>query len=289
MRLLDIFNRHPRDDISAHADGELAPARLDTLEAHLTGCQRCRTELDGLLTVRDALRDLPQVAAPRSFTLTPAMTEREPAPVTSRTTPSFVAMRVAGAGFAAVLAVVVMLDAGGIVDDNGGRSSDESPTALFEADQTNRDAQATAGTDEYEFGPLSNVLDDATGGLATTPPLDDDNGVPAAGSVGGVGGGPDASSEDAPDGDDVDPAFGALSDGIEQDLRAAPTTAGNRNEIAGAYGEAGVPDAGDGAAAAFTSEDDSVSYLLVIEISLAAIAVLAIGGSFVMRRRVESE
>ena len=144
MRLLDIFNRHPRGDISAHADGELAPARLDALEAHLAGCERCHTELDDLLAVRSALRDLPQVAAPRSFRLTPAMAERERAPVTPRTTPSFVAMRVAGAGFAAVLAVVVMLDAGGIVDDTGGRS-DDSSTALFEADPTNRGIEATKG------------------------------------------------------------------------------------------------------------------------------------------------
>ncbi len=160
MRLLDIFSRHPRDDISAQADGELAPDRLDALETHLAGCERCRKELADLLVVRSALRDLPQVAAPRSFTLTPAMVEREPPPVTSRTTPSFVAMRVAGAGFAAVLAVVVMLDAGGIVDDNGGRSGDDSSTALFESA-----ASATTGIQEDAFAPTSDATDGDADGL----------------------------------------------------------------------------------------------------------------------------
>ena len=265
MRLLDIFNRHPRGDLSAHADGELAPNRLNALETHLAGCQRCRTELDDLLAVRSALRDLPQVAAPRSFTLTPAMAEREPPPVTSRSTPSFVAMRVAGAGFAAVLAVVVMLDAGGIVDDNGGRSGDDSSTALFESA-----ASATTGVQEDAFGPMSDATDgDAAGiidfdGIEATPSGEDNSGPAAGGAAGGVE--PPNAPEDARNGsggDDAEPAAG--------------------------------PQPGDGApespdeAATLTSEDDGVGYLLAIEISLAAIAVLAIGGSFVMRRRPESE
>jgi hypothetical protein len=265
MRLLDIFNRHPRGDISAHADGELAPDRLDALETHLAGCQRCRTELDGLLTVRSALRDLPQVAAPRSFTLTPAMAEREPPPVTSRTTPSFVAMRIAGAGFAAVLAVVVMLDAGGIVDDNGGRGGDDSSTALFESAAT-----GTPGVQEDAFAPTSDVTDGDGDALnlegIEVPPTSDDGSDPASGGTTGGLEPPDA-PEDARNGsggDDFEPA-------------AAPQ-AGD-----------GAPESGEGTATAITSEDDGLSSLLVIEIGLAAIAALAIGGSFVMRRRTEQE
>ncbi len=290
MSIFDIFSRHPRGEISAHADGELAPGRLDALEAHLTGCERCRTEFDELLAVRSALRDLPQVAAPRSFTLTPAMAEREPAPVASRTTPSFVAMRVAGAGFAAVLAVVVMLDAGGIVDDTGGRSSDESPTALFEADQTNRDTEATDGS-AYGSDGAPEVSDDDLGGLAATPALDDDNNLPAGGQVGG---GPDGSDglENAPDSDDEDTPLNQLSDDDGQQLPYATTTPGDGarpNNLAGDDSDAAALESGDGAPAALTSEDDGVSSLLIIEIGLAAIAALAIGGSFVMRRRAESE
>ena len=271
MRLFDVFSRHPRGEISARADGELAPDRLSALEAHLTGCERCRTELDELLAVRSALRDLPQVTAPRSFTLTPAMAEREPAPVASRTIPSFVAMRVAGAGVAAVLAVVVMLDAGGIVDDTGGGSSDESTAELFEAGPTNRDAEA------YD----SLTADDI-----------------AATSAAGVGG-PDG-FEDALDGDGEAPASAPLptdnpanSDAGEQEPVDVTTTADDgarQNNLAGGEdSDAAARESGDDATTAFTAEDDGVSSLLVIEIGLAAIAVLAIGGSFVMRRRAESE
>ena len=272
MRLFDIFSRHPRGEISAHADGELAPDRLDTLEAHLTGCERCRTEFDELLAVRSALRDLPQATAPRSFTLTPAMAEREPAPVTSRATPSFVAMRVAGAGFAAVLAVVVMLDAGGIVDDTGGRS-DESPTALFEDDQTNRDTEA------YDLLP---------GDDAGAPSAAGDGDLPASGA-GGVGG-PDG-SEDAPDSDDAEPPLNQQSDDGERELADATTAPGNDMGFLSdnSAGDATAPESGDGTPATLAAEDDGVSSLLIIEIALAAIAALAIGGSFVMRRLAESE
>ncbi len=270
MKLPDIFSRHPRDDISAHADGELAPDRLDALETHLAGCQRCRTELADLLVVRSALRDLPQVAAPRSFTLTPAMAEREPAPVTSRATPSFVAMRVAGAGFAAVLAVVVVLDAGGIVDDSGGRSGDDgTPVGFFDADDQNRDAEATAGIQENNVAPMSDVTDGDTAGIGDfdeAAPSAEDNSAPAAGgTVGGLE--PPDAPEDARNdsgGDDAGPAA------TPQPGDGAPESAGD-------------------AAAAFTPEDDGVGYLLAVEIGLAAIAVLAIGGSFVVRRRAERE
>ncbi len=271
MRLLDIFSRHPRGDISAHADGELAPDRLGALEAHLTGCKLCRTELGELLAVRSALHDLPQVAAPRAFTLTPAMAEREPAPVAYRTTPSFVAMRVAGAGFAAVLAVVVMLDAGGLVDDTGGSRIDESSTALFEADQTNLDGEAS----------------DLVSG--------DDAAAPAAGgAVPNSGGGVDGPDglEDGQDGDDSDPPQNQLPDDDGQraiDATSVPGDTQSLAEIDGNDEKVVAPESGDGAPAALIAEDDGVSSLLLIEIGLAAIATLAIGGSFVMRRRAESE
>jgi anti-sigma factor RsiW len=276
MRLLDIFSRHPRGDISAHADGELAPDRLSALEAHLTGCAPCRTELGELLAVRSALHDLPQVTAPRSFTLTPAMAEREPAPVTWRTTPSFVAMRVAGAGFAAVLAVVVMLDAGGLVDDSGGGRSDESTTLGFlNVSETNRDSEA------YDLAPGGAAAAPAAGGNA----LNSADGVDAT-SVPG-----DTQNRAEFDGDDdEDPAFAPLPDDGEQAPKAITTTSGNidsLNDIAGDDGDAAT-ESDDGASAApapLTADDDGVSSLLIIEIGLAALAAIAIGGSFAIRRR----
>lgn len=287
MRLPDIFSRHPRDDISAHADGELAADRLDAIKTHLAGCERCRTELADLLVMRSALRDLPQVAAPRSFALTPAMVEREPQPATSRTTPSFVAMRVAGAGFAAVLAVVVLLDTGGIVDNSGSRGGDDSSTALSESAADANRIETTAGVQEDALAPLSDVTDGDAGGLdlegiIEVPPTGGDGSDPASGGTGGgVGGGPDSAGTTASGGG---PASGGTTGGVASGGEATA-------DVGRAVPQPveGVPESTDEAAAAFTSEDDGLSSLLVIEIGLAAIAALAIGGSFVMRRRAESE
>ncbi len=289
MSIFNIFNRHPRGDISAQADGELAPERRQTLEAHLAGCERCRTELDDLLSLRSALSSLPQVAAPRSFTLTPAMAEREPRPVTSRAAPSFVAMRVAGAGFAAVLAVVVMLDAGGIVDDTGG-GSDESSAAILEDDLANRGLEADGYTEFDNLVPPQgaggdNSLPatgdntDAFGGVGGAPNSDDDIGLPAT-SVGGSygeGDGQDA-IESVPEPD----APGTARDNPAQEPIDITTTTDDAEKAL-------TPESGDGAPTALAAEDDGTSSLLLVEIGLAALAVLAIGGSFVIRRRAESE
>ena len=284
MRLPDIFSRHPRDDISAHADGELAPDRLDALETHLAGCERCRKELADLLAVRSALRDLPQFAAPRSFTLTPAMAEGETSPVTSPTTPSFVAMRVAGAGFAAVLAVVVLLDAGGIADDNG--SGDDSSTELFDAAPASR-IVTNSGIQEDDVAPLSDVTDggaDDLGTIEIPPTGDDGSGPDSGGTAGSVGGGPDSGGTAAGGGVGGTSSSGGTTGGV--------TSGGEATADAGRavpQPVEGVPESVDEAATAITSEDDGLSSLLVIEIGLAAIAALAIGGSFLMRRRAEQE
>ena len=303
MSLFDIFSRHPRGEFSAHADGELAPDRLAALEAHLDGCERCRGELAGIVTLRAALRDLPEVAAPRSFALTPAMAERQRAPPATRTTPSFVAMRVAGAGVAAVLAVVVMLDAGGIVDDSGRGGSDET-AATFEQDPANRDAEAGDAVNPQPpiaDGDAPDSLSGATAGdgdsdLPTTgggdgdvqtpegfkdPP---DAGVggaedlpPATG--GGVGSDGDVNVDEPPDAQ----SFSGDPDGV------VTTADGGEGDTAGDDGKAAAPESGDGSPFAFTAEDDGLSSLLLIEIGLAAVAVLAIGGSFLVRRRAESD
>jgi hypothetical protein len=250
--------------------------------------------------VRSALRDLPQVAAPRSFTLTPAMAEREPPPVTSRTTPSFVAMRIAGAGFAAVLAVVVMLDAGGIVDDNSGRGGDDSSTELFDAAPASR-IVTTSGIQEDKVAPLSDVTDGDTDGLdfegtIEVPPTGDDGSGPdSGGTAGGVGGGPDSAGTAASGGDPDSGGTGGGETGGGPDSGGTAFGSASGGEATADAGRAvpqpaeGVPESTDEAAAAFTSEDDGLSSLLVIEIGLAAIAALAIGGSFVMRRRAEQE
>ncbi|MBI4198233.1 MAG: zf-HC2 domain-containing protein [Chloroflexi bacterium] len=58
-----------RARLSAYIDGRLSPGERSALEAHLAGCEPCRKELAELTSVVALLRSVPQVAAPRSFTL----------------------------------------------------------------------------------------------------------------------------------------------------------------------------------------------------------------------------
>ena len=64
MSFFDIFKRHPRADISAHADGQLESGRREAVETHLATCEQCRAELQSALDLRAALQGLPQADAP---------------------------------------------------------------------------------------------------------------------------------------------------------------------------------------------------------------------------------
>lgn len=73
-------SRHPSDgDLSAYLDGRLEDAVRARLEAHLAGCPTCRQALEELRAVRQALRELPRTAAPRSFALREADVRPAPA------------------------------------------------------------------------------------------------------------------------------------------------------------------------------------------------------------------
>ncbi len=57
---------HLGELLSAHLDGELAPAERRRVAEHLEDCDRCREELDELASARSAVRSLPMVEAPAS-------------------------------------------------------------------------------------------------------------------------------------------------------------------------------------------------------------------------------
>jgi hypothetical protein len=61
------------EELSAYLDGELPAARLTAAAGHLAGCDQCSAALDALRQTAALVSRLPQVEAPRSFTLTPAM------------------------------------------------------------------------------------------------------------------------------------------------------------------------------------------------------------------------
>lgn len=61
------------DNLSAYLDDQLPPAERAEIEVHLADCPSCQAELETLRRTVDLLRAMPQLPAPRSFTLDPSM------------------------------------------------------------------------------------------------------------------------------------------------------------------------------------------------------------------------
>ena len=73
MRFLkEAGHRRWRQDLSSYLDGRLDTSRRYALERHLAGCAYCQEELASLRRVVALLHRVPQVEAPRSFTLAKA-------------------------------------------------------------------------------------------------------------------------------------------------------------------------------------------------------------------------
>ena len=129
MQVFKFLSRHPFDDTmaDAYADGELDAAHAERFEEHLHSCQRCSARVAAARAIRRAVASLPEVAAPRSFAITPEVAAAaRPAP-SRRSTPVYVNLARAGAAlsvaaFGAVLAV------------NTFESSDTTSTAAQDAD-----------------------------------------------------------------------------------------------------------------------------------------------------------
>jgi len=114
-----------RDQLSAYIDGELAAAAAERLEAHLAGCQGCRLEVEQLRATAAALRDLPEVQAPRSFALSPERAAGR-RPRAGAAAPLALGMRLAAAGVAMALAAVLVVDLGGLAGDGGAGTTQET-------------------------------------------------------------------------------------------------------------------------------------------------------------------
>lgn len=56
------MSRHPREQLSAYLDGELAPAEQAALRTHLAACAQCAGELEELALVAQAARELHEPA-----------------------------------------------------------------------------------------------------------------------------------------------------------------------------------------------------------------------------------
>ena len=100
-------NLSPRDleALSAYLDGQSSGRQLRKLEARLNEDDDLKAALAALRRTRGALRELPQMRAPRQFTLTPEMAGQQ-----TRTSSLYPTMRLVSALSTMLLVVVILGD-----------------------------------------------------------------------------------------------------------------------------------------------------------------------------------
>jgi Putative zinc-finger len=172
------LNKHARirDRLSPYLDGALSPAERTSLEGHLSTCEACYAELDELRLTAGATHELPEVEAPRSFALTPEMLEgrRTAAPVPSAPPLAF-GMRLASAGVAVLLAVVVIGDLSDAGGGGGGGGDGTGNLELADESRTTMEFAAEAERDQAEGGAAVPVpeITESTQQLEPPPPAAD--------------------------------------------------------------------------------------------------------------------
>ncbi|HSP55873.1 MAG TPA: zf-HC2 domain-containing protein, partial [Dehalococcoidia bacterium] len=178
-------HRWYRDQLSAYLDGELADKDALRVNTHLESCDACAAALADFRAASALLSDLPDLNVPRSFALTAAdVAPREPARVTGLAHSANSGLRIAGAGLAAALAVVLVLDLGGIV--GGGES--EAPSGVAYPLQQLSARDSGTGQDGGAAAPTmtpSSKAAVATGSAGASGPM----------SGGGVAGAASSSTE----------------------------------------------------------------------------------------------
>lgn len=200
--LARIFDSHARlrERLSAYLDGELEARDAERLEAHLSECESCRDELEGLRAISASLRELPEAEAPRSFALRPAQVEGRPA-TEQFLPPLAIATRIAASGVAVALAVIVVIDIGGFGDESD--SLETAAPAMQSERAVDFDAGADALEDDARASPEEPGAagDDAGGGATgeSAPELDG-----SATDEGDVAEPPEAAPESTDDGGGID-------------------------------------------------------------------------------------
>jgi hypothetical protein len=211
MSFTRLFARHPTSDLSAFIDGVLPDEQHAQVARHLTSCDACALELDSLRLVSDALRDLPEASAPRSFTLSPNMAAagERPAPASAAGARSLHTLRLAGAAIAVVLAIVLVIDAG----SGGDTATDEVTDASVEFDMSLAGGESAADGEGPAYGaPAPGALDSAeelapvapAPGATTTPDLSQNFNDYSGRSWGGDGESEATISPSADDEDGID-------------------------------------------------------------------------------------
>ncbi len=158
--------------LSSYLDGEVSEAEARDIERHLDTCEGCRSELESLRATVGLLRQLPQLAVPRSFRL------RE-APGSTRAGPSWAWPTRLAASMAALFLIALLAgDAIGVFTQAGGTMQEPAVTT-----QLQREAALPAQpAQEMAQDSQADVMARAKSEAAPAPPTV----VPAPQAVGPV-------------------------------------------------------------------------------------------------------
>lgn len=281
-------NTHARSRkrLSTYIDGRLSPRERTVLEAHLAGCEACRAELNELRATITAVSGLADVEPPRSFTLTPRMLEQRAVAPLAPVPPLATGMRLAGAGVALVLAVVLVGDLASMGDgDSGLDGGGTRQSAEFQ--MSNSDTGDAAGAGAPEPAATGAAEDNAAIGAERASPDE------LAASAENADACPSSAGE-ARDATTAPPAAepapsAASADGSSACAPAVENVAPEAETPVGVEPLSADEDrAGAVAPAADSEEDSGVSALTLVEIILAGGFVALAGGigiEYLLRRR----
>ncbi len=254
-----------REMADAYLDGELRPGDLAKFEAHSATCEECGAMVAAGRVLKQAVTAIPEVAAPRSFRITPAMlAERTPAPKPMKASPVLMVARFGAAASVAAFGVVGTLQFSS-TSGNDGRIAATSPqyelaSGAAEDSSKQGDVYDTPGSDDNgEILPL------ATQDPQIAPP-------PSA-DVGGAGV-TDATPEPS------DNSSGSTTGGESPDPEGQRSSADGTLEPFGSAGDGTV------AITALPADSDDASYAAWL-IVLGGVSVVALGtvGTMEFRRR----
>ncbi len=283
---LSIFNRHPRDEFSAYLDGELIPLRIEAMQAHLASCPSCRAEVEALRELKAVLATLPEITAPRSFSLTTEMIarpgrekERPVVPVRARAMSN--GMRLAGAAMTLALVLVLVLDFTGSGTKGGGSSTAANVQQFAAAQNSDSSSAASGNLTAPTPAPAHNDLRD--GSAPASFPTE----APVSGSSSSQGGAVAANPSSpslvtAPVGETPSPAIVQTNGSPSADKSGGGMAEGSATNAPAALNA--QPSVFGALPPAAPSTGSGVDVPLIVALALAAGIVLTVTASFILPR-----